>query len=108
MLKGIGNAVDDLARPDDQFPIRRCPDGPRAGVVTAERKGVIKRSIRVITDEWTSRAIRRCVDVPKQDVFAVGKRTPRPGGTCVAKNGALKLVSSRIELPAGRFGLRMA
>ena len=36
-----------------------------------------------------------------------GKRTPRAGGTCVAKNGALKLVSSRIELPDGRFGVRL-
>src|SRR6267378_8340723 len=36
-----------------------------------------------------------------------GKRTPRDGGTCVAKNGALKVVSSRIELPEGRFGVRL-
>src|SRR5438477_3120451 len=36
-----------------------------------------------------------------------GKRTPRDGGTCVAKNGALKVVSTRIELPAGRFAVRL-
>src|SRR6185437_8941510 len=78
MLKGIGNAVDDLAGTDDEFPTRRCPDGPRAGVGPAERKSVIERSIRVITDEWASRMIRRGVDVPKQDVFAIGQKNASP------------------------------
>src|SRR5262245_3166549 len=36
-----------------------------------------------------------------------GKRTPRLGGVCMAKNGALKVVSSRIELPEGRFKVRL-
>src|SRR5581483_2553763 len=36
-----------------------------------------------------------------------GQRTPRAGGTCVAKNGALKVVSSRMELPDGRFAVRL-
>src|SRR5437762_1724992 len=36
-----------------------------------------------------------------------GKTTPRDGGTCVAKNGALKLVSSKIELPDGGSGIRV-
>src|SRR5438094_5805259 len=30
-----------------------------------------------------------------------GKTTPRPGVTCVAKNGALKSESSKMELPRG-------
>ena len=47
------------------------------------------------------------VDVEKQDVFAVRQKNASDGGACVAKNGALKLVSSRIELPDGRFGVRL-